>query len=161
MNATLKHASQRILRSWAAWQRRRYALEIHRALRDLDAHTLRDLGLDRSEIHSLAAEMAGNTVAMRMRSERSSVGSRPDCLCLRTASMRKQFVLPRVVAAAAAAIIALTMLDQMATMGQSPGARGAVVLARFPHLSPGAEGGTPAERTHAHSSLRHNTGGRT
>ena len=159
MNATLKHASQRILLSWAAWQRRRYALEIHRALRDLDAHTLQDLGLDRCGIPSLAAEMAGRAVSTRVRSERSPARSRPDHLP--AASRLKQAVLPRVIAVAVAAVIALTLLDQVATMGQPPDAGGAVVLARVPHLPPGTHGGTPEERTPAHSSLRHLTGGRT
>jgi uncharacterized protein YjiS (DUF1127 family) len=158
MNASLEHASQRILHCFAAWQRRRYAREICRALRDLDAHTLHDLGLDRSEIHSFAAEMAGDAASTRVRSGPSPARARPDRLRHRTLCMMKQAVMPRVIAAAAAAIIALTLLDQVATMGQSPDAGGAVVLAHIRQWSPDSKGrnarGTPPDAQFAASHQR-------
>jgi uncharacterized protein YjiS (DUF1127 family) len=42
-----------------AWRQRRQARETYRALRELDVRTLRDIGLDRSELHSIAAEVSG------------------------------------------------------------------------------------------------------
>jgi hypothetical protein len=75
--------------------------------------------------------------------------------------MMKQAILPRVIAAAAAAIIALTLLDQVAAMGQSPDDGAAIAVAGLRLSSPGAEGGTPEERTPMHSSHRRITGGRT
>jgi uncharacterized protein YjiS (DUF1127 family) len=43
----------------AWWQRRRKADETYAALAGLDARTLHDLGFDRSELSSVAAEIAG------------------------------------------------------------------------------------------------------
>ena len=51
----------------ADWQLQREAAQIHRALRELDARTLNDLGLHRSEIASLAAEVARRTDRTRVR----------------------------------------------------------------------------------------------
>jgi uncharacterized protein YjiS (DUF1127 family) len=42
-----------------AWRQRQQAWATYRALRDLDARTLRDIGLDRSELRSIAAELGG------------------------------------------------------------------------------------------------------
>ena len=50
----------------------REARSIRNALRDLDDRTLRDLGFDRSEISSVAAEFAGLTEKTRTRAPRSS-----------------------------------------------------------------------------------------
>jgi uncharacterized protein YjiS (DUF1127 family) len=41
------------------WRQRQQAWATYRALRDLDARTLRDIGLDRSELRSIAAEVGG------------------------------------------------------------------------------------------------------
>lgn len=49
----------------AAWQQRR-AQRNQRTLDDLDAHALRDLGLCRSEIGSLVAELRGAADATRL-----------------------------------------------------------------------------------------------
>ena len=48
-------------------RRRRQASAFHDELRGLDDHMLRDLGMDRSEIGSVAFEMAGLTDATRLR----------------------------------------------------------------------------------------------
>jgi uncharacterized protein YjiS (DUF1127 family) len=45
--------------------RRRQARAVRAAFGELDAHTLRDLGLDRSEIGSLAAEVTGEAERTR------------------------------------------------------------------------------------------------
>jgi uncharacterized protein YjiS (DUF1127 family) len=47
---------------------------MHRALRELDPRTLRDLGIDRSEISSVCAEMAGDAEATRILTLRSQSG---------------------------------------------------------------------------------------
>jgi uncharacterized protein YjiS (DUF1127 family) len=49
-----------------AWRQRRQARETYRALRELDAHTLRDIGLDPSELRSIAAEVSGALEVTRM-----------------------------------------------------------------------------------------------
>ncbi len=43
----------------AGWRRRRDAQETFEALRALDARTLRDLGIDASEVRSVAVELSG------------------------------------------------------------------------------------------------------
>jgi len=50
----------------ARWQRYRQARQIRLALGELDDRTLRDLGLYRGEIGSVAAEMSGNAERTRM-----------------------------------------------------------------------------------------------
>ena len=48
------------LSRWRAfWHRHRRAGDVYAALRELDTRTLRDIGLDRSEIASVAREIAG------------------------------------------------------------------------------------------------------
>jgi hypothetical protein len=159
MNTSFTHPLQRIVDHCAAWQRKRYAREICRALRDLDAHTLRDLGLDSGELGSLAAEIDGDVLPTRVRAEVSPVRPRPDRLHNRTAPAMKHAFLARVMAAFAAVIVALTLLDQVAAMGHAPEAGGAVVLARVRQWTPDSEGGTLAERPPMHSSHRRIHGG--
>lgn len=53
------------------WNRWRKARETFHALSELDARTLRDLGLDRSEILSAVAEIAGDADPTRARSIRA------------------------------------------------------------------------------------------
>lgn len=48
-----------------SWLRARSERETYRALSALDARTLRDLGLDASEVRSVAAELAGATEPTR------------------------------------------------------------------------------------------------
>jgi uncharacterized protein YjiS (DUF1127 family) len=49
-----------VFRKIKAWlQRRRHASDMYSTLRALDTRTLRDLGLDRSELISVAREAAG------------------------------------------------------------------------------------------------------
>jgi len=56
-------ASARTYRSYRQWRR---AAAVYDALRRLDDHTLRDLGFDRSEIRSVAAELSGEAQATRL-----------------------------------------------------------------------------------------------
>jgi uncharacterized protein YjiS (DUF1127 family) len=53
-------------RFYGAWHRRQQAWATYRALRRLDARTLRDIGLDRSELPSIAAEVSGALEVTRM-----------------------------------------------------------------------------------------------
>lgn len=46
-------------RIYGTWRQRQQAWATYRALRDLDARTLRDIGIDRSELRSIAAEVSG------------------------------------------------------------------------------------------------------
>ena len=52
---------------FAAWKRRRLARQTLLALHKLDARTLRDLGFDRSELVSVAAEVSGDAEVTRAR----------------------------------------------------------------------------------------------
>ena len=52
---------------FAAWKRRRLARQTLIALHKLDARTLRDLGFDRSELVSVAAEVSGDAEVTRAR----------------------------------------------------------------------------------------------
>lgn len=72
--ALTEGASEWARRAWGRWLQRRRARSIRDALAELDDHTLRDLGLHRSEIGSLAAEVAGETARERMLSALSSHG---------------------------------------------------------------------------------------
>ena len=49
----------------AAWKRRRQLHETRRALERLDTRTLRDLGIDASEILSVASEASGTSEVQR------------------------------------------------------------------------------------------------
>ena len=53
-------------------QQRRQARQIELALREVDAHTLRDLGIYPDEIRSVAAEMTGAAPITRIRVARSA-----------------------------------------------------------------------------------------
>lgn len=55
----------------ASWSRARAARATYLALRDLDSHTLHDLGLDRSETQSVAAEIAGESDRTRVQALRT------------------------------------------------------------------------------------------
>ncbi|MGE5714749.1 MAG: DUF1127 domain-containing protein [Betaproteobacteria bacterium] len=66
--ATASAAAQRLRASWA---RARSARATYRALRELDARTLHDLGLDRSEMRSVAAEIAGESDRTRAQALRT------------------------------------------------------------------------------------------
>jgi uncharacterized protein YjiS (DUF1127 family) len=52
-------AAQAVRRILAAWRRQRDEYATYRALSGLDQRTLRDIGFDRSEARSVAAELAG------------------------------------------------------------------------------------------------------
>ena len=52
----------------AEWRRKSKERATFRALNRLDARTLRDLGFDRSELTSVAAEVAGEAECTRVRS---------------------------------------------------------------------------------------------
>jgi len=54
-----------------AWRQRRLARATYMSLRGLDARTLRDVGLDRSEMGSVAAEIAGEADRTRMQALRT------------------------------------------------------------------------------------------
>lgn len=49
------------------WRRRRHARAVRRALNALDERSLRDIGLTRSEIGSMSAELAGLAERSRIR----------------------------------------------------------------------------------------------
>jgi uncharacterized protein YjiS (DUF1127 family) len=67
--ALIAHA----VRSALAWRRaRQQARSARDALRGLDDRALRDLGIDRSEISSLAAEFAGEAERTRVRAMRGA-----------------------------------------------------------------------------------------
>ena len=54
------------------WERRRHARAAASVLRQLDGRTLRDIGFHRSEIESVAAELAGLAEPTRAHSTRST-----------------------------------------------------------------------------------------
>ncbi len=59
VKATLQAAGEFGRRLVTEWKRRRCAQATYAALRSLDPHILRDLGFHRSELLSVAAEVAG------------------------------------------------------------------------------------------------------
>lgn len=61
-------------RAYARHRQRRQARAICNTLRQLDDHTLRDIGFDRSEITSVAAEMTGAAECTRVRTLPASHG---------------------------------------------------------------------------------------
>ena len=65
-------AALRAITGWmrhtlAEWKRHQHARATFAALRGLDSHNLRDLGLHRSELLSVAAEVAGHADCTRAR----------------------------------------------------------------------------------------------
>ncbi len=64
---TLRTVGAVARRMYANWQRQRFARATNTALRELDPRMLRDLGFDRSEISSVAAEAAGQIDSTRAR----------------------------------------------------------------------------------------------
>ena len=62
------HSLVRPVVAW--WRRRQQASATYLALQALDARALRDLGFDRSEISSVAAEIAGDAARTRARTVR-------------------------------------------------------------------------------------------
>lgn len=66
--ATLQAAGAMARQMLAEWKRRRQTRDTYLALRALDARALRDLGFDRSEILSVAAEVIGDADPTRARS---------------------------------------------------------------------------------------------
>ena len=54
-------------RAYARYRQRQEARATYDALRELDDHTLRDLGFDRSEIRSVVAEVTGEAERTRVR----------------------------------------------------------------------------------------------
>ena len=70
--ATLAAAvASAVRRLHASWSMARSARATYRALRQLDARTLHDLGLDRSEARSVAAEIAGESDRTRIQALRT------------------------------------------------------------------------------------------
>jgi uncharacterized protein YjiS (DUF1127 family) len=57
----LTAVSDAVRRVFGRWQRMQEERATHRALRALDTRTLRDLGLDTSELRSVAVELSGAT----------------------------------------------------------------------------------------------------
>jgi uncharacterized protein YjiS (DUF1127 family) len=74
VGTTLRAVAAMARRMYVGWQRSRQAGATYVALHELDARTLRDLGFDRSEILSVAAEVAGNADSTRVRSVQARHG---------------------------------------------------------------------------------------
>ena len=71
VNATLQAAGDLWRQMVADWNRRRCAKATYAALRTLDPRILRDLGFHRSELLSVAAEVAGVTDSTRITARHS------------------------------------------------------------------------------------------
>jgi uncharacterized protein YjiS (DUF1127 family) len=74
--AAIQAAGALVRRVYACHRQRRQARAIYDELRQLDDRTLRDLGLDRSEITSVAAEVTGKAECTRGRALGTSPGLR-------------------------------------------------------------------------------------
>ena len=70
--AAVRAAGAAARRAFARYQQRRQARAIYDALRQLDDRMLRDLGFDRSEIRSVAAELSGAAESTRLPAQRMS-----------------------------------------------------------------------------------------
>ena len=73
--AAIRAAAAIARRAHARYQRRRHTGAIYDALRQLDDRTLRDVGFDRSEIASVAAEVTGEAEPTRVRALLMSAAS--------------------------------------------------------------------------------------
>jgi uncharacterized protein YjiS (DUF1127 family) len=67
VRAAIRAAATIARQAHAHHRRRRQAWVAYEALRRLDDRTLRDLGFDRSELTSIAAEFAGDAAHTRVR----------------------------------------------------------------------------------------------
>jgi uncharacterized protein YjiS (DUF1127 family) len=67
--AVIQAAGAIARRAYAHHRQRRQARAIYDALRELDDRTLHDLGFDRSEITSIAAEVTGEAEHARVRGQ--------------------------------------------------------------------------------------------
>ena len=65
--AAMQAAGAIVRQAYARYRQRRQAGAFYDALRQLDDHTLRDLGFDRSELGSVAAEASGQAEHTRLR----------------------------------------------------------------------------------------------
>jgi uncharacterized protein YjiS (DUF1127 family) len=72
VKATAQAAGEFLRRVVAEWERRRCAKATYAALRTLDPRILRDLGFHRSELLSVAAEVAGVARSTRVAVRHSS-----------------------------------------------------------------------------------------
>jgi uncharacterized protein YjiS (DUF1127 family) len=59
-------------RAYAEWQRRSHARAVYATLSRLDTRTLHDLGMERSELTSVAAELSGSAELTRIRAMNSA-----------------------------------------------------------------------------------------
>ena len=66
------NAFEPLQRLAASWKHYRQAMQIYGALRQLDTRTLHDIGLDRSEIGSVAREVAGLAERQRLTALRTT-----------------------------------------------------------------------------------------
>ncbi|CAG0949580.1 hypothetical protein BURK1_00116 [Burkholderiales bacterium] len=66
--APLRAVARVARRLFALWKRSRDVRDTYLALREVDVRTLHDLGIDRSEILSVAAEIGGDADPTRVRS---------------------------------------------------------------------------------------------
>jgi len=70
IGATLQAVGDFVRQTITRWKRQQHARATYLALRALDAHILRDLGFHRSELLSVAAEVAGHADLTRARLRR-------------------------------------------------------------------------------------------
>lgn len=75
--AALKTVRAILLRAYERYRQHRKASGIRDVLGGLDDRTLRDIGIDRSEIASVAAELTGQTEASRMHPWRAAQEATP------------------------------------------------------------------------------------
>ncbi len=61
-----------VRRAWASWRRNHQVRSSYASLRRLDEATVRDLGLDCSELMSVAAELRGAAAPSRQRTVRTA-----------------------------------------------------------------------------------------
>ena len=72
--AAFRAAGAMARRAYVRYRQHRRTRAVYDTLRELDGHTLRDLGFDRSEIRSVAAELTGEAERTRVRVLLSSYG---------------------------------------------------------------------------------------